>query len=298
MDSLARAVDDAVGLRTLHRRTGSLAKFLIVATFLEDAVRVVLTFGAQQQSMKIAGWEPAVLQYALPVLSIFVQFGGSLLVLLPEYAVNGCYTLIGWCVFHPLMYQMQTNVEFMLETTTIIGGLLVLLSHEQLSAKASTTTKSSEAPKDTANRLQMIGRVLITAIFIFHAFNKIHGYAKKIDVAVQALLVAALLGMSALVVVGMKSRWCALLLALMMFCSAFYMHPFWAKKQGVDDPDHIDASTIAEALADRQRYFFFQAMSTVGALLLLVVHGPGNFSVDEPEGTTETLMKSVGSHNV
>ena len=37
----------------------------------------------------------------------------------------------------------------------------------------------------------------------------------------------------------------------------------------------------AQTMADHQRYFFFQAMSTVGALVLLVVHGPGNFSMDE-----------------
>ncbi len=33
-----------------------------------------------------------------------------------------------------------------------------------------------------------------------------------------------------------------------------------------------------------RRYFFFQTMSTVGALLLLVVHGPGKLSMDEQRG--------------
>ena len=37
-------------------------------------------------------------------------------------------------------------------------------------------------------------------------------------------------------------------------------------------------------MADHHRYFFFQSMSTVGALLLLVVHGPGALSVDEQDG--------------
>ena len=36
--------------------------------------------------------------------------------------------------------------------------------------------------------------------------------------------------------------------------------------------------------SDHQRYFFFQQLSTSGALLQLVVHGPGRLSVDEQEG--------------
>jgi hypothetical protein len=36
------------------------------------------------------------------------------------------------------------------------------------------------------------------------------------------------------------------------------------------------------ALYDHERYFFFQRLSTVGALVLLAVYGPGRHSVDEP----------------
>ena len=42
-------------------------------------------------------------------------------------------------------------------------------------------------------------------------------------------------------------------------------------------------------MADHQRYFFFQTMSTVGALLLLVVHGPGKLSIDEPNGPMQMV---------
>ena len=176
--SLARAVDERVSLKHVHKRLGALAKVLIVTTFMEDALRVLLTFSVQQQSMRIAGWQTPALHSALPVLSFCVQFGGSLLIVLPadagHRAVAGCYILLGWCLFHPFMYKQQTNWEFMLETTTIMGGLLVLLSHEQLNVHASDlslpgTAKPTEALKERANRLQMVGRFLITAIFLYCA---------------------------------------------------------------------------------------------------------------------------------
>ena len=35
----------------------AVAKVLIVTTFMEDALRVLITFSVQQQSMRIAGWQ-------------------------------------------------------------------------------------------------------------------------------------------------------------------------------------------------------------------------------------------------
>ena len=74
-----------------------------------------------------------------------------------------------------------------------------------------------------------------------------------------------------------SSDLCALLLAMIMGSVALYQHPFWVYMlssktylmEGVAGMEgyEVDAFTMA----DHQRYFFFQTMSTVGALLLLVV---------------------------
>ena len=45
----------------------------------------------------------------------------------------------------------------------------------------------------------------------------------------------------------------------------------------------------AQTMADHQRYFFFQQISTVGALLQLVVHGPGRYSLDEQDGPVQVV---------
>ena len=58
-----------MGLKKVHYRLGAIAKVLIVTTFVEDSLRVLLTFSVQQQSMRIAGWQTPALHSALPASS-------------------------------------------------------------------------------------------------------------------------------------------------------------------------------------------------------------------------------------
>jgi len=261
--------------------------------------------------------------------SFIVQCGGSLLIVMPKEGSRvpeaGCYLLLAWCLWHPFMYRQQTNWEFVLETCTIMGGLLVLLSHVQTShhdarQAAQQGKLPSKAPSSegggvqdgatsplliSAGRNQATGRVLITAVFIFYAFQKVHGYAKRLQQRTEdydwltpigeAVVIIGGLYVCSLIIIGMKSRWCALLLALAMCVTDLYMHPFWLfmfstrtyLMEGVAGMEgyEVDAFTMA----DHQRYFFFQTMSTVGALLLLMVHGPGKLSMDEQNGPLQII---------
>ena len=136
-------------------------------------------------------------------MSFIVQCGGSLLIVLPKEGSRipefGCYLLLAWCMWHPFMYRQQTNWEFVLETCTIMGGLLVLLSAMQTSYHdarqlASVGKLPVKAPTEgggasvdatppmlkAAHRNQATGRVLITAVFIFYAFQKVRVHVVRL----------------------------------------------------------------------------------------------------------------------
>lgn len=315
--STSRALDERVsgGLKRVHRRLQALAKVLVVTTFFEDALRVLLTFSVQQNSMRIAGWQSPLLHTGLPALSFVVQSAGALLTVMPGSSKRselGCYVLLSWCLIHPIMYRQETNVEFVLETLTIMGGLLILLSHcmlvsagrataQGLPAKAVGSSATEGADASRAHGVQAIGRVMIMSIFLYYAFQRVHGYTQRVLASVQTsdwtapiaegAMIVALLYLSSLVIVGIKSRWVALLLAVGMFCSAVYMHPFWiyvfsTRTYRMEGVAHMEGFEVdAFTMGDHQRYFFFQTMSTVGALLLLMVHGPGKLSMDEQQGS-------------
>jgi len=315
-----------VNLKHVHRRLQAVAKVLIVTTFFEDALRVLLTFSVQQNSMRIAGWRSPLLHTGLPVLSFVVQSSGALLVAMPGASRRsevGCYVLLTWCLIHPVMYRQETNGEFVLETLTIMGGLLILLSHCML-VRASAAAKRAELLPLTdakpahaksvgpaaalaeggvaarAHAVQAAGRVMIIAIFLYYAFQKVHGFSQDVFSSMRSsdwtlpifegIAIIALLYVVYLIVLGVKSRGVALLLAVLMALSACYMHPFWiylfsSKTYRMEGVAHMEGFEVdAFTMGDHQRYFFFQTMSTVGALLLLTVHGPGKLSLDEQQG--------------
>jgi len=317
IERASQALDERFNLKHAHRQMQGLAKVLIVTTFMEDAIRVLITFSTQQQSMRIAGWQWPLLHTALPCFSFAVQSSGSLLILLPSSRGRrnqyGCFTLLGWCLFHPFMYRQQTNWEFVLETTTIMGGLLILLSHfmlvsasvqkiATLPAKAVGPAVSARSDPVTsrAHATQAVGRVLIVAVFLYYAFEQVHGYVQRslselshsnwVTPLIEGALIVALLYMCSLVIIGIKSRWVALFLAVLMFLSACWLHPFWiyifsTKTYRMEGVAYMEGFEVdAFTMADHTRYFFFQSMSTVGALLLLVVHGPGKLSMDDQQG--------------
>ena len=101
---------------------------------------------------------------------------------------------------------------------------------------------------------------------------------------------------------GLKSRAVALILALLNIAFVCYQHPFfrfvwreggvwkyneaeirkWAPKVALPTdltPDDLKP----DQLNDLQQYYFFEGMSTSGALLLLAQFGPGRIAVEENE---------------
>ena len=73
--------------------------------------------------------------------------------------------------------------------------------------------------------------------------------------------------------------------------SLSHLMTMWSKKTYALDfvIGYEDVQVDAWLYSDHQRYFFFQQISTVGALLQLVVHGPGRYSLDEQDGPVQVV---------
>ena len=130
--------------------------------------------------------------------------------------------------------------------------------------------------RHTPGFLALVARVSICAIFFTSALaNKIPKFSQTVDVMREkgipfpqvALLLAitVLLVGSVSVIAGYESKWGAAMLLAFLALATFYFHDFW---------------NVGSDAARMQQIMFMKNVSIGGAMLLIIVAGPGPWSID------------------
>lgn len=125
------------------------------------------------------------------------------------------------------------------------------------------------------NLAALLGRILIAVLFIPAGWGKIGGFAgtagyiasKGIPLpeVAAAIAIAAELVLGIMLVVGFKTRWAALGLAIFVAVITPLFHNYWA---------------MPEAQVMMQKQAFFKNYAIVGGLLVLAAFGAGAYSMD------------------
>ena len=145
-------VDGHINVKGVYRRLQVFARFLVVGTFADDSLRVTCDYSGQVSTMQSVGCGKP-LASILPAVFIMTQ-GVSVFLIISEIAPEpGCAALLVWTGLHPFIYKQESNLEFLLESVTIMGGLMVLLSSERQNRKARERKRQPSLaidPGDTA----------------------------------------------------------------------------------------------------------------------------------------------------
>ena len=121
----------------------------------------------------------------------------------------------------------------------------------------------------------LVGRALLSALFIMAGFEKIGGFAGSVayaqsaglpmaQVAVAGALVIELVG-GLMVLFGFRARLAAFAIAVFTLVAAFTFHRYWSLP------------------ADKQMVsylFFWKDLAMAGGMLMVVAFGPGRLSFD------------------
>jgi ER-derived vesicles protein len=142
------------------------------------------------------------------------------------------------------------------------GALLLLLAEAQ---DIRNTVFSGLLAVETneerrRNKLVLFGRIMIICMFV----TLLHGQAT----AVRIMFGVAGTVLAILLLLGFKAKLVALSLALLLLVANFVVNPFWREPTWSSNRDFL-------------KYDFFQTLSVIGGLVLLVDLGAGAYSVDE-----------------
>ena len=121
----------------------------------------------------------------------------------------------------------------------------------------------------------LVARILLALVFLVAGVRKVMapaasaGYLAKLGFPAPEVMVwvaiAFELGGAILLILGWKTRWGALALALFTLIATFAAHRFW----------EFDAAQYAN-----QMNHFLKNLAIVGGMVLLAATGPGPLSVD------------------
>ncbi|KAI9489211.1 SURF4 family-domain-containing protein [Zychaea mexicana] len=258
--SRAEDIVDKIG-QPLKPYIPAIGRFLIVATFLEDALRIITQWADQISFMQDYRHFPKGLSHLFLGLNVAVMLAGSGMVIGKRYQDYAVYGLLGVVVAQALGYGLIFDLSFFLRNLSVIGGLIMVLSDSVAKQRRMFAALPQLSESNRRTYLQLAGRLLLIFLFIGSAF---HGEWSLPRIA------TSLFGLTAcvMVAVGFKAKWSAMFLVLFLSVMNVLINNFWSVSHNHFKRDFL-------------KYDFFQTLSIVGGFLLLVSMGPGGYSIDE-----------------
>jgi len=250
-------------LRACKHHIKPVARALLLSTFVEDGHRMATQWGDQTAYIEATWGVTSYGAAAFVGLNLVGQLAPTALILLRRSDAEvraAVATLAGVLLLQVVSYQVLWGSQFFLRNAAVAGSLALVYAETHMVQKTRRAGLPSVGGNShTCDVLQAAGRVMLVIMFL----TMLHfSLASPLRVGMEA----AELALVGCVAVGKHSKVAACLLVLMLALETTMYNAFWA----ADD----------SAAYDMKKYDFFQTLTVIGGLLLVVACGPGGLAMD------------------
>merc|ERR1719352_151576 len=181
---------------------------------------------------------------AFIMYNLIGQLGSVCMVLLRVKIDFACFNLFFTVLLQTIAYSILWDVQFLFRNFALCGALLLVLAESKVEDKSLFAGVPSLGENKTKSYLQLAGRILMVFMFLT---------LLKFDLSPSQMMQN---------MVGYKTKLSALILVTWLNLLNFYFNAWWT-------------IPVHKPLRDFLKFDFFQTLSVVGGLLMVVVLGPG-----------------------
>jgi uncharacterized membrane protein YphA (DoxX/SURF4 family) len=263
VQAFGRAIEENIDIysQPLRPHLPAIGRFLIIVTFLEDALRIVTQWGDQIWYLQKHRGFPWGISHMFLLINVITMLTGSGAVMAKKYTEYAVAGLLSVVIIQGFGYGLIFDLNFFLRNLSVIGGLFMVFSDSMITRKKLFAGLPTISETDRKKYFLLAGRVLLIFLFI--------GFILQGEWSIARVFVS-IVGFAAciMVAVGFKAKWSAAFLVLVLSVFNVFANNWWSVHSAHPQRDFL-------------KYDFFQTLSIVGGLLLLVNMGPGGLSVDE-----------------
>lgn len=241
----------------------AIGRLFIVATFYEDAIRIFSQWDEQVYYLHVFRGYWRWLTVLFLAVNVLMMLVGSTCLVLRKKATFATITLCSVVFFQGVFYGLIFDSQFFLRNLSVVGGLILAYSDSLVRDKRSLNMPGLPMlnNKDNKKYYLLAGRLLLIFLFLGFVFSATWSFTRVLVILVG--LVACIS-----IVVGFQTKLAASVLTILLFVYNVFVNQFWLY-------------LLSNSNRDFLKYEFFQTLSIVGGLLIIVNAGAGELSIDE-----------------
>ncbi|CAH6722364.1 ER-derived vesicles protein Erv29p [[Candida] jaroonii] len=240
-----------------------IGRFFIVATFYEDSWRIFTQWNEQVYYLHNYKhyWKWITVLFLL--INIVTMLTSSTLLILRRHNEIATVSLVAVVLLQGIFYGLIFDGLFILRNLSVVGGLILAFSDSLIRDKRRLSMPGLPMINNQDNKKYFLlaGRLLLVLLFLGFVFSSSLSFTRFLVILGGFVTCAS-------IIVGYKTKFSASILTVLLFTYNIFENQFW--KYGSHDSSR-----------DFLKYEFFQTLSIVGGLLIIVNAGAGEFSIDE-----------------